>query len=131
MRFERENAKPIDSVSEKQLLRGLGYMHRPTSGSRFAILSSDSGSYVQVGGCGMCCLLECQGQRAFGDSRDRRSKGRSIAPYRADCHLMNSSSTSPMKRLIFIFVSLLAAVCLGAPEDIRQFRKPRSEVGSD
>lgn len=58
MRFERENAKPIDPVSEKQLVRGLGYMHRPTSGSRFAILSSAPGNYVQIGGCGMCCLLE-------------------------------------------------------------------------
>src|SRR4051812_28745229 len=79
MKFERENASPIDPVSEKQLLRGLGYMHRPTSGSRFAILSSEFGSYVQLGGCGMCCLLEW---RDGGPSRHyRASQHPPVAPW--------------------------------------------------
>jgi len=57
MKFEREKAKPIEPVSEKQLLRGLGYMFR-LSDSRIAILTSTDGSYVQVGGGGMSCVLE-------------------------------------------------------------------------
>ena len=57
MRFEREKAKPIENVSEKQLLRGLGYMFR-LSDSRIAILNAEEGSYVQVGGGCMACVLE-------------------------------------------------------------------------
>jgi hypothetical protein len=57
MKFERENTRPIESVSEKQLLRSLGYMLRP-SDCRIAILTAADGSYIQVGGNGMTCVLE-------------------------------------------------------------------------
>jgi hypothetical protein len=57
MRFERDRAKPIENVSEAQLLRGLKYMHG-ISKSRFAILSDADSSYVQMGGGGMTCCLE-------------------------------------------------------------------------
>ena len=57
MRFERERAKPIDCVSEKQLLRGLSFMEG-MSDCRIAILSAANGDYIQVGGSGMTCVLE-------------------------------------------------------------------------
>jgi hypothetical protein len=58
MKFEREHVRTIDPVSEKQLLQGLRHMRRATSRSRMAILTSETGSYVQVGGAGLCCALE-------------------------------------------------------------------------
>ncbi len=57
MIFERERAKPIQGVSEAQLLRGLGYM-KGVSACRISCLIDDDGSYVQVGGSGMTCCME-------------------------------------------------------------------------
>jgi hypothetical protein len=65
MRFERERAKPIEGVSERQLLRGLSFMEG-LSDCRIAILSAPNGDYVQVGGSGMTCVLEKrEGNRQF------------------------------------------------------------------
>ena len=70
MKFDRERAKSIETVSEAQLRQGLGYM-QGISGCRIAILTDDDLSYVQVGGSGMTCCLEwrdmkqCKHFRAF------------------------------------------------------------------
>ncbi len=58
MRFEREDKKPIEPVSEKQLRRQLGY--KRGGDNTFAILTASSGNYVQMLGGGVACCLEWQ-----------------------------------------------------------------------
>lgn len=71
MKFERENKKTIDPISEKQLRRQLGYKDRYDN--EFAILSADDQSYIQMRGGGISCILEwfdratMRCQRAYGD----------------------------------------------------------------
>ncbi|HEX8371893.1 MAG TPA: hypothetical protein VF585_03865 [Chthoniobacterales bacterium] len=77
MKFEREKAKPIEPVSEKQLLRGLGFMLRP-SDCRIAILTVADGSYIQVGGSGMSCVLE---RRTAAGSHFRASQHPPVVPW--------------------------------------------------
>lgn len=57
MIFERENAKPIYDPSDKILARELNKLRRYRNSS-FAYLTDKDGSYVQVAGSGVCCLLE-------------------------------------------------------------------------
>jgi hypothetical protein len=77
MKFERQKAKPIEPVSEKQLLRSLGYMLRP-SDCRIAILTAADGSYIQVGGSGMSCVLE---RRAATGLHFRASQHPPVVPW--------------------------------------------------
>lgn len=56
MLFEREDKKPIENVSDKQLRRQLGY--KRGGDDTFAILSESNGGYVQMLGGGVACCLE-------------------------------------------------------------------------
>lgn len=72
MKFERENKKPIELITEKQLRRQLGYKDR--FDTTFAILSADDHSYIQMLGGGIGCCLEwfdratMRCKRAYGDT---------------------------------------------------------------
>ncbi|KAF0240808.1 MAG: hypothetical protein FD167_4099 [bacterium] len=57
MIFERENTKPICNPSNKILAKELNKLRRHGNSS-FACLTDEDGSYVQVAGSGICCLLE-------------------------------------------------------------------------
>lgn len=57
MTFERENAKPIKNPSANVLARELKKL-RNYGPSSFATLTADDGSYLQVAGGGVGCLLE-------------------------------------------------------------------------
>ena len=62
-RHEEPWAKPIASVSERQVLRAVRY--KPT----VYILTDDDGSYLQVGRSGFCCCLEWHDTKARRHSR--------------------------------------------------------------
>lgn len=57
MRFERENARPIDHPSAKRIENELKRL-RSYGPSSFASLTRSDGSYVQVAGGGVTCLVE-------------------------------------------------------------------------
>lgn len=57
MQLARENAKPIDSPSAKQIERALRSLHLPGPPA-FASLTDEHGNYIQVGGGGQGCMIE-------------------------------------------------------------------------
>lgn len=117
MKFEREQAQPIDGFSEKQLLRGLSFMHRAVSNSRFAILSAEDGSYVQMGGGGMCCVQERRDGAA--GRHFRGSQDPPVVPWPGVAQLQISSGVIHLRQEEFFCITQIEEVFLaflhGAP----------------
>lgn len=76
MLFEREGKPPIKNPTPSQVRRALSSL-RSYGPSSYASLTDDSGSYIQVAGGGVACLLELyradRGERlrGFGDVQSK------------------------------------------------------------
>jgi Immunity protein Imm1 len=75
--FEREGREKIPEPTERRIRSELKRIHGVTPSS-WAVLKSRSGSYLQVAGGGMTCVLEYQDQES--GSRQRAWQDHAVVP---------------------------------------------------
>ncbi|EDN70227.1 hypothetical protein BGP_1974 [Beggiatoa sp. PS] len=112
MRLECENKWPIKNVSKKQVIRALKGL-RSYGPSSFAVLNTDDGSYIQVAGGGVTCLLEKRETstgkhyRAYHDFPSTPFPDGTILSFSGSRIVMRNNEWFNIEQIIEVFVTLL------------------------